>query len=153
LHNDFVNFRLPCLASAVRSIAGLLLTSLVLCLPVPAKTKPPAATVDRDYIAALASANQFLHAWQAQDHEAGLVMLSDAAKQRSSEERLQSFFAPASGTQQAFEISHGKKLEPGRYSFPVVLLETAPGHAAHRRLSHIIVTRAGKEEWAVDKLP
>ncbi|MBZ5705128.1 MAG: hypothetical protein LAN63_07225 [Acidobacteriia bacterium] len=130
-----------------------MLASLLLSLPVPAKTKPSASTADRDYISALAAANQFLHAWQAQDHEAGLVMLSDAAKQHTSEERLQSFFAPASGTQQAFEISRGKRVKPGRYSFPVVLLETAPGHAVHRRFSHIIVTRAGKEEWAVDKLP
>lgn len=134
-------------------VAGLLLASLLLGLRLEAKSKPTALPMDRDYVSALAAANQFLHAWQAQDHEVGLVMLSDAAKQRSSEERLQSFFAPASGTQQAFEISRGKKLGPGRYSFPVVLLETTPGHAAHRRLSHIIVTRAGKEEWAVDKLP
>ena len=150
---SFVNFRLSCLAPAVRAIAWLLLACLVLCLPLPAKTKPSVSTADRDYVSALAAANQFLHAWQAQDHEAGLVMLSDAAKHQTSEERLQSFFAPPSGTQQAFEISRGRKLKPGRYSFPVVLLETAPGRAAHRRLSHIIVTRAGKEEWAVDKLP
>jgi hypothetical protein len=66
---------------------------------------------------------------------------------------LQSFFSPTPGTQQAFEISRGKKLRPGRYSFPVILLETSPGEAVHRRFSHIIVTRAGKDEWTVDKLP
>jgi hypothetical protein len=130
-----------------------LLACLLLSLPLPAKTKPSASTADRDYISALAVANQFLHAWQAQDHEAGLAMLSDATRQHASEESLQSFFAPASGTQQAFEINRGKRLKPGRYSFPVVLLEIGPGHAVHRRFSHIIVTRAGKEEWAVDKLP
>lgn len=150
---SFVNLTLPCLAPGVRPIAYLLLACLVLCLPVPAKTKPSASAVDRDYISALAVANQFLHAWQAQDHEGGLVMLSDATKHHTSEERLQSFFAPASGTQQAFELNRGKRLKPGRYSFPVVLLETGPGRAVHRRFSHIIVTRAGKEEWAVDKLP
>ena len=150
---SFVNLRLSCLAPAARALAWVLLACLVLCLPLPAKTKSSAATDDREYVAALAAANQFLHAWQAQDHEAGLVMLSDATKQHTSEERLQSFFAPASGAQQAFELDRGKRLKPGRYSFPVVLLVSAPGRAVHRRFSHIIVTRAGKEEWAVDKLP
>ncbi len=141
------------LAPAVRPMAHLLLVSLLLSLPLPAKTKPSASTADRDYISALAAANQFLHAWQAQDHEVGLLMLTDAAKQHTSEDRLQNFFSPASGTQQAFEIGRGKKLKPGRYSFPVALMETSPGHAVHRRFSHITVTRAGKEDWAVDKLP
>jgi hypothetical protein len=139
----------------IRSVTFLIVASLLLCLPVAAKTKPKrtASPADREYVSALAAANQFLHAWQAQDHEAGLVMLTDAAKHHTSEERLQNFFSPVSGTQQAFEISRGKKLQPGRYSFPVILLETAPGGTAHRRISHIIVTRTGKDEWTVDKLP
>jgi hypothetical protein len=139
----------------IRSVTFLFAAFLLLCLPLAAKTKPKRSSLpmDREYVSALAAANQFLHAWQAQDHEAGLVMLTDAAKHHTSEDRLQSFFSPTPGTQQAFEISRGKKLRPGRYSFPVILLETSPGEAVHRRFSHIIVTRAGKDEWTVDKLP
>jgi hypothetical protein len=139
---------------SLRGAAFLLLWFLLLPLPLPAKAKTRKAPLpDGDYIAALAAANQFLHAWQAQDHEAGLVMLADEAKHATSEDRLQNFFSPVSGTRQAFEIGRGKKLKPGRYSFPVTLLQTSPGHAPQRRFSHIIVTRAGKDDWAVDKLP
>src|SRR5512143_2802276 len=62
-----------------------------------AKSKPKAktasATVDPDYVSALATANRFLHAWQVQDHETGVLMLTDAAKQHLSEERLDAFFS------------------------------------------------------------
>ncbi|HVO80069.1 MAG TPA: hypothetical protein VMT28_05030 [Terriglobales bacterium] len=138
----------------LKRLGLVLLACLTASLPLPAKSKPSTSSaLDHDYISALAAANQFLHAWRTQDHEAGLILLSDAARQRTSEDRLQGFFSPASGTVQAFEIRHGKKLKPGRYSFPVVLLEITPLHAVHQRFSHIIVTRASKEDWAVDKLP
>jgi hypothetical protein len=133
----------------------LLSTLLVLATPVAAKTKtsaPPGA--DRDYISALAAANRFLHAWQTQDHEAGLVMLTDAAKQRTSESRLLAFFSPPPATHQAFEIGRGKKLKDGRYSFPIALFVIAPGHRrTHPRFSEIVVIRTGGDDWSIDKLP
>ncbi len=131
------------------------LLSSLLITPLAAKTKPstPLGT-DRDYISALATANRFLHAWRSQDHEAGLVMLTDAAKHRTSEGRLLAFFSPPAATHQAFEISSGKKLKDGRYSFPIALFEIAPGHGrTHPRFSEIIVIRTGKDDWAIDKLP
>ena len=36
-----------------------------------------ATTTDRDYVSALSAANRFLQAWQTQDHEAGLLLLTD----------------------------------------------------------------------------
>src|SRR5438128_11844786 len=48
--------------------------------------------IDPSYSSALAAANRFLHAWQTQDHEAGIMMLTDAARQQTSPELLQSFF-------------------------------------------------------------
>jgi hypothetical protein len=127
--------------------------------PLFAKSKRSTAGVlDREYVAALASANQFLTAWQTQDHETGIILLSDDAKRQTSEERLQTFFAPGSAVQQGYEISRGKKLKPGRYAFPVTLFTIGSGHKwVHPRLSQIVVVNVvvntGKDDWAIDKLP
>jgi hypothetical protein len=107
--------------------------------------------VDRDYVSALATANRFLAAWQAQDQENGLVMLTDAAKEQVSEDRLDEFFSP--GVDAAYEISRGKKMDSGRYVFPVTLLEPGTGHRARPRVSQMIVVRSGQDDWAVDRLP
>ena len=78
------------------------------------------------------------------------MMLSDAARQRVSADQLQDFFSPT--TSAAFEIEHGKRLNPGEYAFPVVLLGLAGSHdRAH--ICRIVVIRAGKDDWAVEKLP
>lgn len=110
-------------------------------------------TPDRGYASALAAANRFLHAWQNQDHETGLLMLTDAAKQNSSEDRLEVFFS--SGNDAAYEIARGKKLKAGRYAFPVTLFTShSDSNQPSRPLrSQIIVVRAGRDEWAIDKLP
>jgi hypothetical protein len=102
------------------------------------------------YSSALGAANRFLHAWQAQDQEAGIMMLSDAARQHSSPEQLQEFFSPSASA--AFEIQHGRKLNAGAYSFPVVLFGSAESHN-RARVSRIVITKAGKEDWTVEKLP
>jgi hypothetical protein len=105
---------------------------------------------DPGYSEALAAANRFLHAWQTQDHEAGIMMLSDAARQQVSPEKLQDFFAPAANA--AFEIQRGRKLAAGAYSFPVVLFGLAGAHdRAHS--SKIAISKVGKDDWAVEKLP
>jgi hypothetical protein len=124
--------------------------------PLSAKSKhsPATSLLDRDYVSALASANRFLNAWQTQDHEAGIILLTDAAKQQVSEDRMQAFFAPGSSIQEGYEISRGKKLKPGRYIFPVALFEIGPDHKwVHPRFSQIVVVNTGKDDWAIDKLP
>jgi hypothetical protein len=124
--------------------------------PLSAKSKhtPATSLLDREYVSALASANRFLTAWQTQDHEAGIVLLTDAAKQQVSEDRMQAFFAPGSSIQEGYEISRGKKLKPGRYVFPVALFEIGPDHKwVHPRFSQIVVVNTGKDDWAIDKLP
>jgi hypothetical protein len=121
-----------------------------------AKTKPAAKTtpVDENYIAALAAANRFLHAWQTQDQETGLLMLSDHSRQQTAEEKLESFFTPPAHTQQAYEIRPGRKLAEGEYSFPVSLFTYQGGRKWTRpRTSQIEITRTGKNDWTVDKLP
>lgn len=108
---------------------------------------------DPEYAPALAAANRFLQAWQNQDHETGLLMLTDAAKQATSQERTDSFFS--SGNDAAYEIARGRKLKAGRYAFPVTLFTahsdlTQPDRPQRSR---IIVVHAGRDEWAIDKLP
>lgn len=109
-----------------------------------------------EYIAALGVANRFLNVWQTQDYEKGLLLLDDAAKHQMSEERLQGYFSPHPPAERACEIGRGVKLKDGRYSFPVALLEKLSGEVrkpVHPRTSHIIVSKAGKDDWVVDKLP
>jgi hypothetical protein len=108
---------------------------------------------DPEYASALAAANRFLQAWQNQDHETGLLMLTDIAKQNSSEDRLEIFFS--SGHDAAYEIARGRKLKAGRYAFPVALFVSGAGttKSVRPQKSEIVVVHAGKDEWAIDKLP
>ncbi len=80
-------------------------------------------------------------------------MLTDAAKRSSSADRLEVFFS--SGSDAAFEIARGKKLKVGRYAFPVTLFPSRSESikAGSRQRTEIVVVHAGKEEWAIDKLP
>jgi hypothetical protein len=112
-----------------------------------------APTPDPGYASALAAANRFLQSWQNQDHETGLLMLTDTAKQGSSEDRLEVFFA--SGHDAAYEIARGRKLKAGCYAFPVALFTSVAGmsNGPRPQRSQIVVVRAGKDEWAIDKLP
>ena len=133
----------------ILSLASLLVTSAAArnkrssTLPAP----------DPEYTPALAAANRFLQAWQNQDHETGLLMLTDTAKQKSSEDRLEIFFS--SGHDAAYEIARGKKLKAGRYAFPVALFASPsdPNKSSRPQRSAIVVVRAGTDEWAIDKLP
>jgi hypothetical protein len=106
--------------------------------------------IDPLYGSTLAAANRFLHAWQAEDHETGIMMLSDSARQNVSPDKLQSFFSP--GPDAAYEIARGKRVNSAAYEFPVVLFG-ASGTPAHRHICTVIVTRSGKNEWFVDRLP
>ena len=99
--------------------------------------KGGARALDPAYGPALAAANRFLHAWQTQDHETGIMMLTDSARQHASREQLQEFFS--SGANEA------------GFVFPVVLFDTAS--SPHPHFCRIIIVKAGKDEWAVDKLP
>ena len=115
----------------------------------------PKTAIDGEYVSALGAANRFLHAWQVQDHETGVLMLTDAAKRRVSEEALDAFFSAGAAREESFEINRGKRLAPGRYEFPIVLWHTASGKNGkpHPSYSKIVVVRTGKDDWAIDKLP
>ena len=158
-HNSWVNRELvaPGRLSGIRLVFPLIILSLAsfLSTSVDAKSRHSSAppVPDPEYTPALAAANRFLQAWQNQDHETGLLMLTDIAKQNSSEDRMELFFS--SGRDAAYEIARGKKLKAGRYAFPVALFAS---HSEANKLwrpqrSEIVVVRAGKDEWAIDKLP
>jgi hypothetical protein len=119
------------------------------------KTKPSVTNMDQDYVSALTAANDFLHAWQVQDGETGILLLSDSFKHHSSPELIEAFLQPAVGTNRSYEISHGKKMKDGSYSFPVTLFELASGKTGtvKPRYTQIVVVKAGKNDWAIDKLP
>lgn len=115
-----------------------------------AKKAVPAA--DPDYLFALGAADHFLQAWETRDYEAGVVMLTDAAKQNISENQLDGFFAAEKQATRAFEVAHGKRLQAGKYEFPVALLE-GRGRNPAPRYSRIVVIREGKNDWVIDRLP
>lgn len=136
--------------------AALSLLILCICLfssltlQLAAKKTSGGNSYDADYISALAAADLFFHAWQNHDQETGLLLLTNAAKQRTSPEQIESFF---SASRPAYEITLGKKLRRGRYRFAVALFETSSHRRANRRYSELVVVRAGKNDWAIDNLP
>lgn len=132
---------------------SLIVCLLALSLPLCARSKPAAShPADRDYLSALAAANQFLHAWRIQDREAGLEMLSDEARRAIPEHHLETFLS--AGPEAAFEISRGKKLQDGRYAFPVALFGIREdGKTIHLRSCQLVVIKTGKDDWAIDRLP
>jgi hypothetical protein len=135
----------------------ILLASLLLLPAVPsrAKSRPAAPPVDRHYTAALATADRFLQAWQTRDSESGISLLTDRARRRTDENSLQHFFATGD-PQSSFEIGRGKRLAFGRYAFPVSLFHNQPQPQrrwSRPQISTLVVVRAGKHDWAIDKLP
>ena len=114
-----------------------------------ARSRAWAWTPDSSYRSALAAANRFLQAWQAQDHETGILMLTDRARQQASSDKLQEFFSP--GDHAAYEIRHGRRLNGGEYVFPVVLFGTSQN--SQSRVCRLLMIHTGKEEWAVNRLP
>ncbi len=133
--------------------------ALVFVPPLPsavARTKPQPAAFDRNYASALAAADRFLHAWQTQDEEAGLLLLTDRARQHTNEDRLRDFFSSGRTLNPGFEIGRGTKLSAMRYKFPVALFSGDPTHLRQTRRPQactLIVVRLGRDDWAIDKLP
>jgi hypothetical protein len=115
------------------------------------KRKVPAKPTDANYIAALAVTNRFLAAWQSNDQAAAMPLITNRAKQQSTEEGIDKLFSGSST--RAFEITRGRILRPGRYLFPTVLLQADEAGNLHRRFADFVITNTGKNDWAVDKLP
>jgi hypothetical protein len=141
------------LAFPLIALSLALQASTVSIAKTPHSASPATPVSDSGYASALAAANRFLQAWQNQDHETGLLMLTDIAKQNSTEDRMELFFS--SGRDAAYEIARGKKLKAGRYAFPVALFASYSdaNKPCRPQRSEVVVVRGGKDEWAIDKLP
>ena len=77
------------------------------------------------------------------------MMLTDAARQQVSADKLQEFFSP--GEHAAFEIQRGRRINGGEFVFPVVLFGTAQNERP--RACRLVIMRTAKDEWAVNRLP
>ena len=140
------------LCNRTRLVATLLLLAVVTASLARTKVTPQA--VDSDYVLALFTANDFLHAWQVKDREAGILLLTDRLKQRTSEDALMNFFSAATPCTQSFEIQRGKRLAPGRYRFPVSLFQkTSSAKRMRFQTSSLVVVKTSRNEWSIDKLP
>jgi hypothetical protein len=124
---------------------------LSICPPLyPHTHKSLHHSIDPLYSSALAAANRFLRAWQDQDQETGIMMLSDTARLNLSPEKLHDFFSP--GPDAAYEIARGKRVSSAAFEFPVVLFGASTASSRPHACT-VVVSRSGKNEWAVDKLP
>jgi len=105
---------------------------------------------DAEYLSALSTADRLLAAWITGESEIAQPALS--ATYGAESDDVETFFA--SPSPRAFEIKHGKRVRPGRYEFPVVLLGPPAGNSRISvRSSTIVVSRAGGDLWVVEKLP
>ena len=151
LHNANLRQRILTLGATASLALGLIPGTAAAGKRFPTQTS--ALADSPDYISALATANRFLQAWQSHDEETGILLLTDRAKQRTSEAGIAAFFSATA--RPAYEISRGLKIRAGRYAFPVALYDPAPNRQSRKRTRriHLIVARTGKNDWAVDKLP
>jgi hypothetical protein len=123
----------------------------LLILPQPSTAKMPnPSSSDSGYVSALAAADHFLQAWQSGDAENGISLLTEHAKKNQKRDDLDKFFSSLEPS--AFEIDRGKRVKPGRYEFPVVLVRPTTS-GLHRKFSSIVIVNTGNHDWGVDKLP
>ena len=144
------------LFSDYKKVLAVITLASITTLPGSGRTHPlrhARSMAEPDYVSALATANRFLYAWQSHDEEAGLLLLTEAAKRRSSEEQVANFFADSALT--TYEIGRGKKLKPGIYVFPLALYSSNRERESrcHPRYSQVSVVKTGKQDWGIDTLP
>jgi len=134
------------------------LSSLMVCLSL--SLLPSASTartrsepgLNPEYVAALSAADRFLQAWQSNDTENGVALLTSGAKNVATTDGIDRFFSNPAPS--AYEIGRGKLLKHGRYEFPVVLVLGASNRSRiRRRFSTVVMVNTGSNDWAVDKLP
>ena len=138
-----------------RAFFALILAACFILAPGFARTRVHHAqsAPDGDYVSALAVANKFLYAWQSHDEEAGLLLLTEAVKKSSTEDKIETFFTSAPLA--SYEIGRGKRMKPGLYVFPLALYKSEHGNEklCPPHYSQLNVIKTGKEDWAIDKLP
>ena len=155
----------------IKPLFVVVIVLLFLCTTAQAQTPENRSNFSHtaDYVRVLASANIFLSAWRDRNIEKGLEFVSPALKKKISNEDLAAYISGTSSpSHSSFEVSSGKKLKDGRYSFDVKMFEYyRPGKPESQSwkcppVSTIILVKTGDSEynekikhsnWMVDKLP
>jgi hypothetical protein len=123
--------------------------------PAPAARAQP--SWDADYVAALAAANRFCHAWRQRDLRAGKDLLSTRIKRTFPEARIRDALVGAPNPEHAaFELSDGERVEDGRVVFRLRLFFRYAGRAADRieaPSERIVLVRDAAGQWHVDEFP
>jgi len=128
-------------------------------------TADPSATqqkneikVDKNYLLALHTANNFLMAWLNRDDAKGAALLTDNAKKAVSAEDIKMFFSGLSNPHhQGFEIIGHENADENTVTFHVWLYEYYSGETpepAERPKPYTIdVVKVDADTWLVNHLP
>jgi hypothetical protein len=146
-------FRRMTPASRLKPLSSLMVCMSLWLLPSASTAKPRTqAALNPEYVAALSAADRFLQAWQSNDTENGVALLTSGAKNVATTDGIDRFFSNPAPS--AYEIGRGKLVKQGRYEFPVVLVLSASDRSrVRRRFSTVVMVNTGSNDWAVDKLP
>lgn len=114
--------------------------------------------VDRGYLHALETADEFLNAWRLRDWKSGPDFLTDRLKQQLTDQEIRGFFSGISNPHHhAFEIVGAGRPDEKTVRFHVwlYLYYTGTTPEPMRRPSPLVleVVRVGPDRWLIDKLP
>jgi hypothetical protein len=140
-----------------RFVSVLVLAAAVAASLAFAQNASPRVTVDDNYILALATADEFLHAWAHRDADAGRTLLTPAALQRNAADQVTTMFQGTSSPHhESYEIGPGRRLTATKYAFDVIQYEYLTGmNASDPRPtpSHLVVVEVAPGRWLVDEFP
>lgn len=124
----------------------------------PSADKSGAQQYDDDYIAALAVADEFCHAWRMRNFRDGKALLSRRLIRQHSDDRLADAIVGLPNPSHAgYEIFGGKRLSDGRIAFKVRLFQRHAGQHADRiegPLEELVMVREKESgQWRVDEFP
>jgi hypothetical protein len=114
--------------------------------------------VDTDYVLALSAANRFLSAWRSRNQDNGLTELSPRLLKSKGERWWRDEISGISNPHhESYEITNGRRLPGGRFTFDVWLYEYYTGEkfapTPRWRPDKIILIRVSPGEWKVDEAP
>jgi hypothetical protein len=119
--------------------------------------RKPATKYDEEYLAALAAANEFCHAWRQGDVAAGRPLLSPRIKRTFPDSRIRDVISGTPNARHvAFEISAGSRGADGSIAFRVRLFHRYTGRAEDRiegPVQSIVMQPDGAGRWLVDRFP
>jgi hypothetical protein len=123
--------------------------------------------IDDEYVLALSAADEFLGAWRMRDQDRGLAILSPRLLRSKGEARWRQAISGVSNPHhESYEVTNGRRLPDGRYSFDVYVYWYYTGEPERRRREgkpaehwekgppqKILLLKTGLDEWKVDEVP